>query len=1147
MIFFIFFRHSTTGSLKGMTAQNTALRDTWKAYSIDEVFYENGKEVLRTSDNILSMASDEHYLWLGTSGGIVRRSLKNMEEREGLTNLPSPDIKDLMIDKNTGYIWFVTSEGAGRIDDKGTSWYFKRGFEVDGKTFFQSYLSLWVSDRGDIFFGGENEILRMDQSGKFTSYVLEPKITAEQDLAAQGVQTKEPESFFEDSTGRTLKCDSVKSILKSQKATAIFSDGKGSFWYGGPLFHVDENDRIDAYTQEDGHLSHNSVSSLTPDKDEGLWVGTMFNGAVYMTREKKFEQYTEGNSPIPSKHVIDIKTGSHGDVWIATNQYSSKIDSSGNWTVYNEHNSILTGETIKAMDIDANGRVWFAAKKRLLCFIPAGADIPPGWIEDGSVQSGTDIPPVWTEEETVHYAIDGISTEGHPWSHPYGNSSRSNSSVYSGPRTSNVEWTYESDLVISAAATVSSEGIVYIGGKNKNGVDELHAVNPDGTMQWKLEHINIGRGAAIGPQGEVYGSYTGDKKGIASVSMEGKIKWVNHPELLGADLMVSPEGTVYAVRESVLYAIADNGKLKWKTQLDARIKSEGFCAMGSGGDIYVQLIPSVSVTSVSSSGEYLWRGEVSMDAPLGGASHTPSLSVLQDDTVMVGDDIGILHFFKNGINHGHYVSGQNGIRTPPAAGPDYTLYVKTIGLSLKDVIPKTLNRIFVDEKLNTAISCTAAEPDEVFGNLVAAFEYGRVRDFNWTRRISPTSSSPVADCEGYVYILTGDRVCSFSPEGNEVWTYPLSGLQGSRVGPAIGGNGSLYVTTSEGKLYSFRDKEPEQHKKTVQSIDKGTWIYVPSNPYAGEKLVLDPAGECVWHVSVDGAYRYSLDNPLEYQFINEENSYLYDSFIINILPDGKGNAWICSRKGAVLLDKDLHPLQKTGEFDGFIENYGLSSEGVLHYCANNAYRFNRGKWEITENLNAIKQKAGIDGKQPVITWISDDAVMYLYDFEAYDICTDENMEKGRRKYTIYRYDLQKGVGHRLTEEETNSLTGWTDETGGFWKPVHVNYAWNNTDLALMDGLDYYSPDGGITRYSRQQGNMDVHVINDILMDGQRTWFATPSGLVLMENNTELFCINPENQGIPSGRIRKLLQDDRGRIWCMLPTGVGVYQPEADKY
>jgi len=195
-----------------------------------------------------------------------------------------------------------------------------------------------------------------------------------------------------------------------------------------------------------------------------------------------------------------------------------------------------------------------------------------------------------------------------------------------------------------AAITVSSpaigaDGTIYIGSYLRTGNKGMfYAVNPDGTIKWRLQTSgDIRATATISPEGVIY---IGDRQGtLYALTPEGVVLWTFSAE---DDFRSSPvmaqDGTIYVGSwDHNLYAINPDGSLKWSFTADGPI--EATPVIDRDGTIY---FPSFGGTyyAINNDGSLKWS--------LNEGFYYGSSAIGSDNTIYTSYDFFIMAIGQEG-------------------------------------------------------------------------------------------------------------------------------------------------------------------------------------------------------------------------------------------------------------------------------------------------------------------------------------------------------------------------------------------------------------------------------------------------------------------------------------------------------------------
>jgi FOG: WD40-like repeat len=372
----------------------------------------------------------------------------------------------------------------------------------------------------------------------------------------------------------------------------------------------------------------------------------------------------------------------------------------------------------------------------------------------------------------------------------------------------------------SAADTTSSTGLANSTspeyGINSNHTSQSSYTGPQtNATKWTYKNITVYGSAVTGSDGTVYvGSYSGK---LYAFSSNGTLKWTytTSSYILGSPA-VGKDGTIYIScwKNSTLYAINPNGTLKWKYNL-GNYNSGSSPVIGADGTIY---IPSTSSTTgylyaLSSDGDVKW---VYSTGPIYGSS----AAVGSDGTIYISDYNATLYAVNsNGILKWTYTfifGGSTRLNTAyntPSIGPDGTIYLECYyssasflyALSDKGTYGtmKWDYPIYGEELYGApAISSNGTIYVVSSSKIYAVNSNGTLQWSYNTGGVSNTAASAVIGADGTVYTGGKNGVYALNPDGTLKWKYKASNVYAS---PLIGTNGMLYVGTTSGTFYAFKE------------------------------------------------------------------------------------------------------------------------------------------------------------------------------------------------------------------------------------------------------------------------------------------------------------------------------------------------------
>jgi len=142
--------------------------------------------------------------------------------------------------------------------------------------------------------------------------------------------------------------------------------------------------------------------------------------------------------------------------------------------------------------------------------------------------------------------------------------------VYAFKPDGTLKWRYCTGDWIMDCAAIDPDDIIYVASLD----NYVYAIKPDGTLKWRYylgDYATPSRPPAIDPNRGIYVSDTNGN--LHAIDFNGNVKWTYSIGDEGR-ITIGPDGTIYVVVGSTVYAINPDGTLKWKTTIDYSASSE---------------------------------------------------------------------------------------------------------------------------------------------------------------------------------------------------------------------------------------------------------------------------------------------------------------------------------------------------------------------------------------------------------------------------------------------------------------------------------------------------------------------------------------------------------------------------------------------
>ncbi len=215
---------------------------------------------------------------------------------------------------------------------------------------------------------------------------------------------------------------------------------------------------------------------------------------------------------------------------------------------------------------------------------------------------------------------------------------------------------------LEGSTAIGSDGTIYVAGTS------LHALNPDGSIQWSTSQYSNVR-PVVGPNGNIYLATLSGR--IIAITPDGAERWIMEAE---DGFTVSPtiddDGTLYAMSQNGhLFAVTSNGQKVW----DHRFEDGTFAAPIVGKSV-LYVVGEVAqgkgklYALRSGDGSVLWQRDFS------GAVCPPALAA--DGTLYVGSYDQAMYAFRPDMRRrwAFRATAKFGI---PAVAQDGTVFVGT--------------------------------------------------------------------------------------------------------------------------------------------------------------------------------------------------------------------------------------------------------------------------------------------------------------------------------------------------------------------------------------------------------------------------------------------------------------------------------------
>jgi len=333
------------------------------------------------------LLNDEGILWFGTDDGLYKLVPGPFVAFRAEDGLPSAGVRAMVIDSG-GDLWLGTRMGLAVLRRGRVVRIRKQGFSglriyslaalSGGRMLVGTRLGLYLLEKGRV------GAVWKRRDGLPSDHIL--CLRADPESGTVWVGTSTGIVLWE--KGRIVPPHDP--ALVRARSFAMAWDGRGRLWIGllsGGVLISDGNSIVRTLGASEG-LSDQTVWSLSPDGDRGMWVGTNGDGAFHVV-DDSVDRWDAARGLV-NDFVWQVLRSSAGDVWFFTSRGLDRLRE-GRIRHYGRGDGLIALEGMAGAALeDARGHLWFASVLGLIrydpledCTIPS----PPRVVLDGASSS----------------------------------------------------------------------------------------------------------------------------------------------------------------------------------------------------------------------------------------------------------------------------------------------------------------------------------------------------------------------------------------------------------------------------------------------------------------------------------------------------------------------------------------------------------------------------------------------------------------------------------------------------------------------------------------------------------------------------------------------------------------------------------------
>jgi len=343
-------------------------------HSFDGTSHEQHRLQTAPENNLVRdiKVEDNGKLWVATDNGLLYYEENSWRRFTAPQPLLSNDVRSLLLDDKDDYLWVATSGGVNRYSLRDRSW---RRYDAQDGLPSIAVTKIYRDDNWGILASTANELLRYDQrNGRWLPF-LPKSVLGEAEITFVKPSSPEESSTWVGTSSGLRRLSTLGGSwqtftttlgLTDTRTSVILQSVDGATWVGtdGGVSRFDPlRNTWQPFTYTLG-LNSSTVKALIQSSDGTIWVGTDGGVSRFDPLSNTWQPFTS-TLGLPSTSITTLFESKDGALWAGTSSGVSRYEpSDGSWLPFTSATG-LPGNSVTAMVQASDASMWLGTERGL--------------------------------------------------------------------------------------------------------------------------------------------------------------------------------------------------------------------------------------------------------------------------------------------------------------------------------------------------------------------------------------------------------------------------------------------------------------------------------------------------------------------------------------------------------------------------------------------------------------------------------------------------------------------------------------------------------------------------------------------------------------------------------------------------------------